>query len=131
MKYSSNRAAITSYFHEQKLFGRGQKLGRNLAGVPAAKISCPFRILIAGVKASRIYRRNFIWPSLRDNEIPPETVLCNTLGEIFFFFSFAYLLPDRFHSVSMEKRASIDRRLNVEYHESEYLCGVCKLRLIL
>lgn len=41
-KYSSNRAAIASHFHEQKSF-KGQKLGRNLAGrflLPVSNPNC-------------------------------------------------------------------------------------------
>lgn len=130
MKYSSNRAAIASYFHEQKLFGRGQKHGRNLAGARAAKISCPFRILIAGVKATRIYRRNFIWPSLRDGTMKFRPKSFFAIPARFSFFSFFFLpicsltdfVPFRWKTKTRIDRPTIKRC--IEYHESIYACSI-------
>ena len=115
-KYSSNRAAIASHFHEQKSF-KGQKLGRNLAGrflLPVSNPNCRRKSkpdLPAEFRLTVVTRRH--------NEIPAEIVpLRYTRRDFSFFLFFLFfpplfaLWPISFRFEGKRKRVSIDRRLN-------------------
>lgn len=127
-KYSSNRAAIASHFHEQKSF-KGQKLGRNLAGrflLPVSNPNCRRKSkpdLPAEFRLTVVTRRH--------NEIPAEIVPLRYTRRDFSFFPFLFFsspicsltdfIPFRRKTKTRIDRSTVKRNTRASIHVMVYV----------